>query len=133
MEKQTNSFTKYFLPSYFKIVGLVFVIVAIIILIFAALLNSYLVFSPASHTIIMFSRLVIVGGLSLIIFSKEKSEREETDKIRLNSLIFSLAASVIILLVFGIVNVLNSQVPLYAVDYLIIQMCVYYIFFRIQN
>ena len=133
MEKHTHSFTEYFLPHYFKIVGLVLIIVAIIILIFVALLNSYLVFFPTSHTIMMFNRLVIVGGLSLIIFSKEKFESEETNKTRLNSLIFSLAASAIILLVFEVVNVLNNQVPLYAVDYLIIQMCVYYIFFRIQN
>ena len=132
MEKYTHSFTKYFLPNYFRIIGLVLIIVAIIILFFAALLNSYLVFFPVSHTVTMFNRLVIVAGLSLIIFSKEKSELEETDKIRLNSLIFSIAAGVVILLVFEVVNILNSQVPLDAVDYLIVQMCIYYIFFKMS-
>jgi Ca2+/Na+ antiporter len=81
----------------------------------------------------MFNKLSFVCGLSLIIFSKERSENDETNKLRFNAFVFSMAASVLILIVFEIMNILNKQVPLYALDFLIIEMCVYYIFFRFKK
>ncbi|MGA8263854.1 MAG: hypothetical protein WB779_05390 [Ignavibacteriaceae bacterium] len=133
MENTKGSITKYFLPSYFRIVGLVLIIVSIIVLVFATIVKAYYEFFPAAHQMLMFNKLSFVCGLSLIIFSKEKSENDEINKSRFNALAFSLAASVLILIVFEVINILNSQAPLYAVDFLIIEMCVYYIFFRMKK
>jgi hypothetical protein len=133
MENTKGSITKYFLPSYFRIVGLVLIIVSIIVLVFATIVKAYYEFFPAAHQMFMFNKLSFVCGLSLIIFSKEKSENDEINKSRFNALVFSLAASVLILIVFEVINILNSQAPLYAVDFLIIEMCVYYIFYRMKK
>ena len=133
MDNVSNSATKFFLASYFKIIGLVLIIISILVLVFTALVKSYLYFFPAAHQVIMFNRLSFVCGLSLVIFSKEKTENEDTDKSRLNALIFSLAVSILILLIIEIINILNEQVPLYAVDLIIIEMCIYYIFFRLKK
>jgi len=133
MEDPSNSFTKYFLPSYFKIIGFVLLIISIIVLVFAALVKSYLDFFPAAHQVLMFNRLSFVCGLSLVIFSKEKTENAETQQSRLNALIISLAVTTLTVVVFEIINILNRQIPLYAVDFLIIEMCIYYIFFRVSD
>jgi hypothetical protein len=133
MGTASNSFTKFFLPSYFKIIGLVLIIISILVLVFAALVKSYVDFFPAARQLLMCNRLSLVFGLSLIIFSKEKTENEETQELRFNAFVFSLGASVLILIVFEVINIFNNQVPLNAVDFLVIEMCAYYIFFKIQN
>jgi len=133
MDTVSNSVTKFFLPGYFKIIGLVLIIISILVLVFAALVKYYLYFFPEAHQVLMFNRLSFVCGLSLVIFSKEKTENEETYKAKFNAFVFSLVASVFILIVLEIVNIVNAQVPLYAVDFLIIEMCVYYIFFRLKK
>jgi hypothetical protein len=133
MDNVSDSFTKFFLPSYFKIIGLILIIISILVLVFSALLKSYLDFFPAAQRLLMFNRLSLVFGLTLIIFSKEKTENAETQKLRFNAFVFSLGASILILIVFEVVNILNNQVPLYAVDFLIIEMCAYYIYFRFKN
>lgn len=133
MGNGSYSFTKFFLPSYFKIIGLVLIIISILVLVFTALLMSYLDFFPAAQQLLMFNRLSLVCGLSLIIFSKEKAENEETQKLRFNAFVFSMGASILIVIVFEVINILNKQVPLYAVDFLIIEMCAYYIYFRFNN
>jgi hypothetical protein len=94
---------------------------------------SYLDFFPAAQQLLMFNRLSLVCGLSLIIFSKERTENEETQKLRFNAFVFSMGASILIVIVFEVINILNKQVPLYAVDFLIIEMCAYYIYFRFNN
>lgn len=128
-----ENYTKYFFPSYFKIIGLVLIIVSIIVLVFAAVVKAYLEFFPAAHQVLMFNRLSFVCGLSLVIFSKEKTENAETQQSRLNALIISLAVTTLTVVVFEIINILNRQIPLYAVDFLIIEMCIYYIFFRVSD
>ena len=133
MSNYPDSFTKYFLPSYFKIIGIVLIIISIIVLIFATVFKFYLDFFSAAHLILMFNRLSFICGLSFIIFSKEKSENEETEKNRFNALVFSIAISALILVILEIINILNKQVPINAVDFLIIEMCVYYIFFRFKG
>lgn len=133
MGNTSVSFIKFFLPSYFKIIGLVLIIISILVLVFTLLLKSYLDFFPASQQLLMFNRLSLVCGLSLIIFSKEKTENEETLILRFNAFVFSMGASILIVIVFEVINILNKQVPLYAVDFLIIEMCAYYIYFRFNN
>ena len=133
MNTSPDSFTKYFLPSYSKIIGLVLIIISIIVLIFTALVKSYIYFFPASHQVLMFNRLSFVCGLSLIIFSREKAENEETYKARFNAFVFSLWASILIIIIFEVINILNNQVTLSAVDFLIIEMCIYYVFFRVTQ
>ena len=133
MGKASDSFTKIFLPSYFKIIGLVLIIISILVLVFSALLKSYLDFFPAAQRLLMYNRLSLVCGLSLIIFSKEKAENEQTQILRFNAFVFSLGLSILILIVFEVINIQNNQVPLYAVDFLIIEMCAYYIYFRYKN
>jgi hypothetical protein len=133
MDNVSNSFIKIFLPSYFKIIGIVLIIISILVLVFAALVKSYVDFFPAAQQLLMLNRLSLVCGLSLIIFSKEKAENEETLKSRFNAFVFSLGVSTLILIVFEVLNILNHQVPLFAVDFLIIEMCVYYVFFRFKN
>lgn len=133
MGNTSDSFIKFFLPSYFKIIGLVLIIISILVLVFTLLLKSYLDFFPASQQLLMFNRLSLVCGLSLIIFSKEKTENEETQILRFNAFVFSMGASILIVIVFEVINILNKQVPLYAVDFLIIEMCAYYIYFRFNN
>ncbi len=132
MESDSKLFTKYFFPSYFKIIGLILVTISILALLFAALIRSYLDFFPAAGQILITVRLSLVCGLSLIIFSKEKSESEETDKSRFNALLFSVAASVFIFIILEVINIFYYQVLLSAVDFFIIEMCLYYIFFRLQ-
>ena len=133
MGNTSDSFIKFFLPSYFKIIGLVLIIISILVLVFAALLKSYLDFFPVTQQLLMFNRISLVCGLSLIIFSKEKTENEETQKLRFNAFVFSIGASILIVIVFEVINIFNKQVPLYAVDFLIIEMCAYYIYFRFNN
>jgi hypothetical protein len=133
MDNVTNSFTKYFLPSYFKIIGLVLVVISIIVLIFAAIVRTYLDFFPAAHRVLMFNKVSLVCGLSFIIFSKGKRENEEIDKSRFNALVFSVAASVLIIVLLEVINIFNYQVQLFATDFLIIEMCLYYIFFSVQD
>ena len=133
MNTSPDSFTKYFLPSYSKIIGLVLIIISIIVLIFAAIVKSYLDFFPAAHSILMFNRLSFICGLAFIIFSKEKSEDEQTYKSRFNAFVFSLWASILIIIIFEVINILNNQVQLSAVDFMIIEMCLYYVFFRLKK
>lgn len=133
MDSETTNYVKYFLPSYFRIIGLVLVLVSIIILVFAALVKSYLDFLPAAHLILMYNRLSFIFGLSLMVFSREREEKEETQKARFNALIFSLLAGITLLIILEIINILNNNVPVNAVDFMIIQMCLYYIFFRLKN
>lgn len=133
MDNVSDSLTKFFLPFYFKIIGLILIIISFLVLVFSALLKSYLDFFPAAQRLLMFNRLSLVFGLTLIIFSKEKTENAETQKLRFNAFVFSLGASILIVIVFEVVNILNNQVSLYAVDFLIIEMCAYYIYFRFKN
>ena len=133
MESNSNTYSRYFLPSYFKIIGLVLVLISILVLVFAALVRTCLYIFPAAHQVLLFNRLSFVCGLSLVIFSKEKNENKETDEARFKAFIVSLAASIVLLIIFEIINTLNSNLPIYAVDFIIIQMCIYYIFFRIKN
>jgi hypothetical protein len=133
MEKDSNLLTKYFLPSYFKIIGLVLIVISITVLIFAALVKSYLQFFPASNVILMYNRISFLCGISLVVFSREKNENEETDRIRLQALTLSLAASVLLLLALEIINIFNNNAPVYAVDFMIIEMCIYYIIFRFKD
>lgn len=133
MNTSPDSFTKYFLPSYSKIIGLVLIIISIIVLIFAAIVKSYLDFFPAARSILMFNRLSFICGLAFIIFSKEKSEDEQTYKSRFNAFVFSLWASILIIIIFEVINILNKQVQLSAVDFMIIEMCIYYVFFRFKK
>jgi len=123
----SNLFTKYSLPSYFKIIGLVVILISMLVLIFAALIKSYIVVFPASNIILMYNRLSFLCGLSLVIFSREREENEETDKARLVALIFSMAASILLLIIIEIINVFSNNSPIDAVDFMIIEMCIYYI------
>jgi len=125
----SNLFTKYSLPSYFKIIGLVVILISLLVLVFAAFIKSYLVFFPASNIILMYNRISFLCGLSLVVFSREREEDDETDKARLVALIFSMAASVLLLVVIEIINVFNNNSPIYAFDFMIIEMCLYYIIF----
>ena len=125
----SNLFTKYSLPSYFKIIGLVVILISLLVLVFAAFIKSYLVFFPASNIILMYNRISFLCGLSLVVFSREREENDETDKARLVALIFSMAASVLLLVVIEIINVFNNNSPIYAIDFMIIEMCLYYIIF----
>lgn len=133
MKSSSSLYVKFFFPSYFRIVGLVLIVISIMILVFAAFVKTYLDFIPAAHFVLMYNRLSFVLGLSLVIFSKEKVESEETQEIRLNAFIFSLAAAVFLLLFFELVNMLNNNEPVQAVDFIIIEMCVYYLFFKLKN
>ena len=133
MNSRSDSFTKYFLPPYSKIIGLVLIIISIFVLIFAAIVKSYLDFFPTAHSILMFNRLSFICGLAFIIFSKEKSEDEETFKSRFNAFVFSLGTTILIIIIFEVINILNKQIQLSAVDFVIIEMCIYYIFFRFKS
>lgn len=133
MNSSPDSFTRYFLPSYSKIIGIVLIVVSIIVLIFTALIKTYFDFFPAAHSILILNRLSFICGLAFIIFSKEKSENEETDKSRFNAFVFSLGATILMVIIFEVINVFNKQIQLSAVDFLIIEMCVYYIFFRVKK
>ena len=133
MNNRSDSFTRYFLPSYSKIIGIVLIVVSIIVLIFTALVKSYFDFFPAAHSILILNRLSFICGLAFIVFSKEKSENEETTKSRFNAFVFSLWASILIIIIFEVINILNNQVQLSAVDFMIIEMCIYYIFFRAKS
>ena len=133
MENAPDSFVKFFLPAYFKIIGLVLIIVSIIVLVFAAVVKTYIDFFPAAHNILMFNRLSLIFGLASIVFSREKSENEETGKARFNSFVFSLGATFLIVVIFEVIHILKNQVQLSAVDFLIIEMCIYYIFFRLKR
>ncbi|MGA7838214.1 MAG: hypothetical protein WB996_09620 [Ignavibacteriaceae bacterium] len=129
----SNLFTKYSLPSYFKIIGLVVILISLLVLVFAAFIKSYLVFFPASNIILMYNRISFLCGLSLVVFSREREEDDETDKARLVALIFSMAASVLLLVVIEIINVFNNNSPIYAIDFMIIEMCLYYIIFKFNR
>ncbi len=129
----SNLFTKYSLPSYFKIIGLVVILISLLVLVFAAFIKSYLVFFPASNIILMYNRISFLCGLSLVVFSREREENDETDKARLVALIFSMAASVLLLVVIEIINVFNNNSPIYAIDFMIIEMCLYYIIFKFNR
>ncbi|HKJ80526.1 MAG TPA: hypothetical protein VJ954_00780 [Ignavibacteriaceae bacterium] len=128
----SNLFTKYSFPSYFKIIGLVVILISMLVLIFAALIKSYIVVFPVSNIILMYNRLSFLCGLSLVIFSREREENEETDKARLVALIFSMAASILLLIIIEIINVFSNNSPIYAVDFMIIEMCIYYIKFKFK-
>lgn len=133
MDSDTENFTKYFLPSYFKIIGIVLIIISILILLLASLIKYYFAVFPAAHFVLMFNRLSFVAGLSFVIFSKEKEENEEVNRIRLNALIFTIAVSTFTLLVLEFINLLNNNAPVDAIDFMIIEMCVYYIIFRLKK
>ena len=133
MEKDSNLPTKYFLPSYFKIIGLVLILISITVLIFAALIKSYLQFFPASSVILMYNRIAFLCGISIVVFSKEKEENLEVQTARLNALILSLFISFLLLIILEIINVFNNNAPVYAVDFMIIEMCIYYIIFRFKD
>jgi len=128
----SNLFTKHSFPSYFKIIGLVVILISMLVLIFAALIKSYIVVFPVSNIILMYNRLSFLCGLSLVIFSREREENEETDKARLVALIFSMAASILLLIIIEIINVFSNNSPIYAVDFMIIEMCIYYIKFKFK-
>lgn len=132
MNNVANDHFKYLLSPYFRIVGFVFIIVSIIVLILSAMIKSYFYILPDAQLILMYNRLSFLAGLSFIIFSGEKVESDETRKARYNALILSLAVSAVLLFVIEVVNVFNNNAPVNAVDFMIIEMCNYYIFFRLR-
>lgn len=133
MEKNADPVSRYFLPPYFKIIGLVLILISLMILIFAALIKSYLQFLPAANVILIYNRISFLCGISLVVFSGEKEETERIRQLRYEALILSLVISVLLLVVLEIINVFNNNSPIYAVDFMIIEMCVYYIIFRLKG
>lgn len=74
-----------------------------------------------------------VGGLALLVFSKETEENETTIRSRYGALFISLAFSIVLLMVLELVNINNNNVRLDAIDFLIVEMCVYYIIFKLKK
>lgn len=133
METDPGNYSKYLLPYYFRVIGLVVIIISIMILVFAAIIKFYLVILPGSHLVLIYNRISFVGGLGLLVFSREKKENESTLKTRYSALFISLAVSIILLVVLEIFNINNNNAQLDAIDFLIIEMCVYYILFRLKK
>ena len=133
MESEKNNYTGYFLPPFFRITGFVIVLISIIILILASLIKTYLAVLPSSHLVLILDRVSIVTGLSLLIFSREKDENENTQKNRHSALLLSLLVSVVLIIILEIINVLQNDVPVYAIDFIIIEMCIYYIIFKLKR
>jgi len=133
METGSGNYSKYLLPSYFRIIGLVVIIISIFILVFATIIKSYLILLPGSHLILNYNRMSFVGGLALLVFSKETEENETTIRSRYGALFISLAFSIVLLMVLELVNINNNNVRLDAIDFLIVEMCVYYIIFKLKK
>lgn len=74
-----------------------------------------------------------MGGLALLVFSKETEENETTIRSRYGALFISLAFSIVLLMVLELVNINNNNVRLDAIDFLIVEMCVYYIIFKLKK
>lgn len=124
---------KYYLPSFFKIAGIIIVVIALAILVFLLSVRYYFEMIPQATQIIMFDKFLFVSGLLLINFSNEKTENESTASARLQAFILSIVISIIIMMIFEFISFYNQQVPLQAIDFVIIQMCLYYIFFRLKR
>ena len=133
MENGTINYSKYLLSSFFRIIGFVFVIMSLLVLFFSAIIKSYLYFLPDAHIVLMYNRISFVIGLAFIIFSREKEEDGNAQRIRYRALLFSLMVSVMLLIIVEMINILNNNVPINAVDFMIIEMCVYYIIFRLKT
>lgn len=141
-----NSSQKLLFPYQFKYIGLVFLITGIVLGIIRfyygikptifdlkvfAIYSKYIetiVFSPiTNHFSEEIAGILILIGLVLIAFSKEKKETEHLNDIRLYSIILSIYINAIVILIsllfifgLGFVNVLIINMYLLLVVYIII-------------